>query len=111
MAGVYHSPSRTRIARLPSLQKCLLAAFSLVLRVPGEHLDDVVMEAVVELALEGPSELRVFDVARVKLKLVSVHAKGALLEVNGKLDGLASEPGTELEQRMLVLDQLGLDPR
>ena len=93
------------------MQLPLLAAFPLVLRVPGEHLDDVVVQAVVELALEGPGELRVFDVARVKLKLVSVHAKGALLEVNGKLDGLPFEPGTELKQGVLVLDQLGLDPR
>ena len=92
------------------MQLPLLASFSLVLRVPGEHFDDVIVQAVVELALEGPGELRVFDVARVELELVGVHAERAVLEVNGKLDGLSLEPGAQLEQGVLVLGQLGLDP-
>ena len=66
------------------------------------------MQAVVELALEGPGELRVLDVAGVELEAVRVHAERALLEFNGNLDSLALDPSAELEQGVLVLGQLGL---
>jgi phenylalanyl-tRNA synthetase beta chain len=39
-------------------------ALNAVLRRADEHLDQVVVQAIVEIALEGPCELRVFDVYR-----------------------------------------------
>ena len=46
------------------------------LRRADEHLDQVVVHAVVEVALEGPGELRVLDVAGVDGRVVGVQARG-----------------------------------
>ena len=62
----------------------------LPLRVACEHLDHVVVQAVVELPLKCPGKLRVFDFARLQEKLVGVHFHSRGLEAN--LDGDAVRP-------------------
>ena len=71
-----------------------------------EHLDEVVVEAIEKLALKGPLELRVVQVARMKLKVVGVHRHAWIFEANDHFHRLAAELRVEGEQRMLVKREL-----
>jgi hypothetical protein len=42
------------------------------LRIPDEHLDDVIVETVIELPLEIPGELRTLDLPRLKMELIAM---------------------------------------
>src|SRR3990172_8453617 len=75
-------PSSPRFLRLRSGQALRMTAEACgeelklaLLRRAHEHLNDVVVHAIVTLPLEGPLELRVLEVARVHLKIVSVQAQ------------------------------------
>src|SRR5207302_4905877 len=67
----------------------LLAAISAVLRRANEHFDEVVMQRIEELALEAPFELRIVEVARMKVEIVSMHGHGFIFELNDDLDAFA----------------------
>ncbi len=45
-----------------------------VLRSADEHLHQVIVQAVEDLALEGPLELRVVEIARMQLEVIGVDA-------------------------------------
>src|SRR5713101_3389452 len=77
------------------------------LRVAREHFDDVVMQAVVELLLEGPGELRVLDLARAHGVDVGMHGLRRGAEMDQHLDVLPRGPRLKSKQRMLVALQLG----
>src|ERR1039458_5380260 len=62
-----------------------LALFYL-LRVFGEHLDNVIMHAIVELPLKRPGELRMIQVARMHLVIVGVQAQRLVPEIDDDLD-------------------------
>lgn len=64
------------------------------------------MEAVVELALEGPFELGVIEVARVQVKVVRVHRHRRVLELNDDLYPIALVARSEVEQGMLIQAKL-----
>ena len=76
------------------------------LRCVGEHLDQVIMQAVVELALEGPLELRVIEVARVQLEIIGVHRYRRVLELDDHGHALPILARVKLQQRVLVAEQL-----
>jgi len=66
----------------------------------GKHLDDVIVKAVVDHALEGPGKLRMFEVPRVKVHVVSVYRDNGILEVHDYLHTIAVLLGGELDQRV-----------
>jgi len=76
------------------------------LRSASEHLDEVVVEAIEKLALKGPLELRVVQVARMELKVVGVHRHAWIFEANDHFHCLAAQLRVEGEQRMLVKREL-----
>jgi len=67
------------------------------------------MQAVEKLALESPLELRVVEVARVHIEVVSMHRNGAVLELNNQLHTLAFGARREVHQGVLVEAQLRAD--
>src|ERR1017187_4289954 len=85
--------------------------FLAMLRRADEHLDQVVVQAVEKLALEGPLELRIVEVARVHLEVVGVDRRIGKARANDHFDGFALGAGIELDQRMLVELELVLHAR
>ncbi len=75
------------------------------LRRMDEHLHQVIVHAVVEVALEGPGELRMLDVARVDRGVVGVQAQAAILQLDHQLDGAVVLARGEIEQGMIVAAQ------
>lgn len=72
-----------------------LAAIGAVLRGADEHLDEVVVEGVVELALETPLELWAVEVAGVKVEVVSVHRDAFVFELDDDFDAIPLGAGGE----------------
>ena len=68
-----------------------------ILRSADEHFDEVIVQRVIELALELPRELRALEVAGMNRKNVHVHAQGVILQiilqVDQNLDDAVSFPG------------------
>ena len=75
------------------------------LRSTGEHLDQVVVQAVVELALETPFELRMFQVARMQVEVISVYRHRRIAELDDDLHDVAVLARGKIQQWMLVLRQ------
>ena len=67
------------------------------------------MQAIVEVALQGPGELRMLDVARMQRRVVGVQAQAAILQLDHQLDGAVVLARREIHQRVLVAAQLGFD--
>ena len=86
-----------------------LAAVGAVLRSANEHFHKVVVQGVVELALEAPFELRVVEVAGMQIEIVSVNRDTPVFELDNYLDAFAFSPGGESQKGMLVEAELGLD--
>src|SRR5712692_3909887 len=84
-------------------------ASGLPLRVAGKHLNDVVVQAVIELLLEGPGELFVFDLTRPQEERVSVDLDAGRLEADFDFDAFGCGPRAENKQRVLVAGQLLAD--
>ena len=79
-----------------------------------EHLDHVVVQTVVELALEFPLELRMIEVPGMKLEVIGVHWDRRIPEVDDDFYGFALGAGGKMEQWVLVQFQLrqnALKPR
>ncbi len=51
----------------------VLLTLGAALRSPREHLDQVIVQAVVELSLKSPLELWMIEVARVQFEIISVY--------------------------------------
>ena len=64
------------------------------------------MQAVIELALEAPLKLRMIEVSRMQLKVISMHRDGGILELDDDLDAICFRPGVKIQQRMFVQAQL-----
>lgn len=67
-----------------------------ILRRPDEHFHEIIVKSVIELALETPLELRVIEVARMKLEVVSVNRNRRVLELNDDLNSFALRACREL---------------
>src|SRR3954471_5908121 len=79
------------------------------LRSAGEHLNEIVVEAVVELTLEAPLELRMFQIARMQVEVIGVHGNGRIAKLNDDLDDVAVLARGEIQQRVLVPGQCFLN--
>ena len=77
------------------------------MRRADEHFDHVVVQAVVELPLKSPLELRMIEVAGMKFEQIGMHRHRRILEVNDDLYRFTLGASGEIEQRMLVEFQLG----
>lgn len=79
------------------------------MRRANKHFDQVVVQAIVELTLERPLELRMVEIARVQIEVVGVNRDIRILELDDHFNGFPFPTGIEIEQRMLVKTQLGED--
>src|SRR3989304_3417671 len=86
-----------------------MGSVGLHLRVAGEHLDHVVVQAVVELPLEVPAELGAVDLPRPQGELVDVDRRRGILEADFDDGVFPLGPHRKIEQRMLVLGELPPD--
>src|SRR6266702_6749139 len=84
-------------------------AVGAVLRRADEHFHEVVVQRVEKLALKTPFELRVIEIARVQVEIVSVHRNALVFELNDDLDALALGAGGEIQQWVLIQAQLRED--
>ena len=80
------------------------------MRGADEHLHEVVVEGVVELALELPGELRAIQIAGMDGKNVGVDWVGGIFpvdfQVDEDLDQAVRFAGVEGEQRVIVKAQV-----
>ena len=78
------------------------------LRRVDEHLHQVIVHAVVEVALEGPGELRVLDVARREWARSRCAGPGERsLSCDDQFDAAVVLAGGEIEQGVIVAASLG----
>ncbi len=77
----------------------------------GEHLDEIVVHAIIELPLKRPFELRVFGIARMDEEKISVHRNRRIPEFYFDPDLPVVEFRREVQQRMLITLQLAADQR
>jgi hypothetical protein len=82
-------------------------ALEAVLRCARKHFDQVVVQAVKELALESPLKLRMIQVAGMKLEIVGMNRDVWILEFDNDFDTLTLAAGGKVQQRMLVEAKLG----
>jgi hypothetical protein len=72
----------------------------------AKHLNEVIVKAVVQLALELPGELRRSQLSRMKLKDVGVDRNWRVLEADQDFDGFALCSSIEAEQWVIVKREL-----
>ena len=80
-----------------------------VLRGVEKHLDEVIVEGVVKLALEVPGKLRVIEIASVDLEDVGVHRDGGVFQVDEDFDEVVGFAGGELQERVVVETEMFAD--
>jgi len=83
-----------------------LPALGAVLGSASKHFDQVIVQAIIKLALKAPLELGVVQIARMKFKVVIVNRNRRVLELNDDFYALALLPGTEGEQWVFVETEL-----
>lgn len=81
----------------------------MILRRVGEHFYEVIVQSVVELALQMPGKLRMVEIASVNGKHVGVNGDGGILQVDQNFYGAIVFADGEGEQRMLVEPQVLAD--
>jgi len=84
-------------------------ALDAVLRRADEHFDQIVMQAVIELALEAPFKLGIVQVTRVKIEVIGVDRDGRILELDHQFYAVALRASGKIEQWMLVKSELRED--
>jgi len=65
------------------------------------------VQAIIELPLEGPFELRMIQVTRMELEVVGMHGDTRILELNDDFHSLAFSLSGKIEQRVLIQPELG----
>ena len=85
--------------------------FFAMLRGADEHLDQIVVQAVEELALEGPFELRVVEIAGMQFEIVDVNRRLSKFRADDHFHRIALGAGVEFDKRMLVESELVLHER
>ncbi len=84
--------------------------FLVVLRGADEHLDEVVVQAIVELALERPFKLGIVEIARMEFEVVSMDWRIGEPGPDDHFDRFAFDASVKLHKRMLVEAELLLHP-
>jgi hypothetical protein len=84
----------------------LLPAMGAILRSADEHFDEVIVQGIVELALKAPFKLSIVEVARVHIKIISVHRHGWIFELNNYFHAISLGARRKIQQRMLVKAEL-----
>ena len=64
------------------------------------------MQRVVKLALEAPLELRMIEVARMKIEIINMYGNGSVFELDDDLNTFTLGARGKVQQRMLVQAQL-----
>jgi hypothetical protein len=72
-----------------------------------EHFDQVIVQAIVKLALKAPFELRIVQIARMQIEVIRVHWDAWIPKLDDQLDAIALGARIEIKQRMLVETKLG----
>jgi hypothetical protein len=86
-----------------------LAAVGTVLRCADEHFYEVVVQRVIELPLEAPFELRVVEVAGMKIEIVGVNGDRSVLELDDDFYTFAFGAGGKIQQGVFVETELSED--
>jgi len=73
-----------------------------MLRGTNEHLDQVIVQAVEDLALEGPLKLRIVEIARMQIVVVSMNFGLSESGTEYHLNPIALGARAERDQRMLI---------
>ena len=89
---------------VPGGRSCVLP-----LRIAGKHLNHVIVQAVVKLALECPWKLFIFNFAGLEQKLVGVHLDTRGLKPDLDFDAISGRMRAKIKQGMLVAHQFALD--
>ena len=76
------------------------------MRRADEHLHKIVVQGVVELALEAPLKLRVVEIAWVQIKIVGVHRNAFILELDNNLNPFIFRTCRKNQEWMLVQPKL-----
>ncbi len=84
-------------------------ALGAILRRANEHLYEVIVQGIEELALKAPFKLRVIEVSWVEIEIVRVHGHRFILELDDDLNAFPLGARREVQQRMLVQAELGKD--
>lgn len=83
-----------------------LRVFFAVLWRADKHLDQVIVQAVEDLSLEGPLKLRIFEIARMQIVIVDVDLGLGKSRAEYHLNAVTLGPRAERHQRMLIELQL-----
>lgn len=67
-----------------------------------EHLHQVIVQAVKDLPLESPFELRIIEIARMQVEVVGVERRLSKPWTNDEFDSFSLFSSVEHDQRMLV---------
>src|SRR5208337_341644 len=78
------------------------AGYGAILRGAGKHLDEIVVQSVVELALKMPGELGTIEVALMNREHVGVNRDGRVLQIDQNFDSAVVLARGKGEQRMIV---------
>jgi len=79
------------------------------LRRADEHLDEIIVQRIEELALKAPFELRIVEIARMKLEVVGVNRDVFVLELDDDFNAFTLRARREIQQWMFVEAQLSED--
>jgi len=74
-------------------------------RCADEHLDEVVVQAIVKLALKCPHKLRMLEIARMHIEVISVNWNSHIFGIDDELNSVVVNARWEVEQRMFELWQ------
>src|ERR1019366_641409 len=77
-----------------------------ILRGAGKHFNEIVVQAVVELALKMPGELGMIEVAGMNREHVGVNRDGRVLQIDQNFDNAVVFARGKGEQRMIVQPQM-----
>ncbi len=74
----------------------------MILRRANKHFNEIVVQAVVQLMLQMPAELRMIEVACVNRQHVGVYRHGRVLQIDQNLDRTVILTCRKSKQRMIV---------
>ena len=64
------------------------------------------MQAIIELPLEAPLELRMVQITRVQIEVIGVHRYTRIPELDDQFDAITFAASIEREQRVLIETEL-----